>query len=98
MGWENIATPETLDRASRLVAAMIGNLSQAELNADVFHAEASRIIDELDRDGDEYTRLLACMTAVAALAIQETARRPTVPPSDEEESVEEEALMRTSRP
>lgn len=93
MGWNEIATEDAIGRSERAITAMMGTLSN--VYNETFAQEITSIVGELDWDGDEMTKLLACVSFVAALAVQELGHRCVEPLEEgEDESPEREAARR----
>lgn len=80
MGWTELATEDAIARSERAVAALIGTLSNPR--NETFGAEVKTILRELDGDTDEVTRLIACVTGIAALGIK-TLGGAGIDPEDE---------------
>jgi hypothetical protein len=68
MPWDDICTDTALDRAQRAIAAMLGNISNDDVEP--FATEIAAIIDEIQADGEECTRLLSCVAAITAVALR----------------------------
>jgi hypothetical protein len=92
MGWGEIATEEAIEEAERAIAAMIGTLSNP--HSDAFGIELTEIIEDLEGDGDRYTQLLGCVSAIAACGLTRLALGELDPLADDEEETQEHEAAR----
>jgi hypothetical protein len=94
VAWQDIATEPALDRCERLVIAGLGTLTNDDSN--VLGDEIRLVLNELAGDGDEYTRLLGCVTAIASMAIHNISLAPLPPEEQVDPTVEQEAARRNA--
>lgn len=93
MPWSDICTEEALERAERVVAAMIGTLSNTY--NETFADELNVIVAELDWDGDEMIRLLSCVALIAAGVISRLAEDNLTPLEEDKDETPEESTRRS---